>query len=241
MSSSGSATPSSRSVDEAIQRLYGDAALLEVPLEIPCVFHVVALWQPPPGSSLARDLGPDRRVMHIRPTPPHSDTDTFVLGLARARAEAIITTGRILREEPNVRFEPQGPWAGALHAWRRAQGLTTPPRIIVLSRTPLPPHPGLDPSAEHFPTDLLPAIKTLQDQGVRRICVEAGPSTARALYGPGSPLTQLMLSTCHAPSLAPEVIGPPLVPEATLARLRATRPCTRDEAGIPWTFELRMP
>lgn len=235
MSSSGSATPSSSHVvTEELRRLYGDAALLE----IPCVFHVVALWQPPTDGVLEGE----RRVMHILPATPRSDTDTFVLSLARARAQAIITTGRILREEPHVRYEPLGPRAAALLTWRReVLGLSTPPRIIVLSRGPLPPHPGLGPTAERLDSDLLTAIKTLQDQGVSSICVEAGPTTARALYAPGSPLRQLMLSTCQAAALPAAVIGPPLVPEATLQSClpRRTPPHTRDEAGIPWTFELR--
>ncbi len=221
--------PTSREVTEEIQRLYGDAALLE----IPCVFHVVALWQPPGG---------ERRVMHILPDTPRSATDAFVLSLARARAEAIITTGRILREEPHVRFEPFGPRAEALLTWRReVLGLTHRPRIIVLSRAPLPPHPGLDAATERFDADLLTSIKTLQDQGVQRICVEAGPSSAKSLYTPGSPLIQGMLSTCHAPTLPASVIGPPLVEEATLLACLpgGPPPHTRDEAGIPWVFELR--
>ena len=231
MSSSASATPSSdesAAVTAELQHLYGEPRLLAAP----AVVHVVALWQPPAGEA---------RVMHIGEATPQSPTDTLVLSLARARAEAIITTGRILRDEPTVRYRPFGPWAKALERWRReVVGLAVPPRVVVLSRQPLPDHPALADGAERFDGDLLAAVAALHAAGLTRITVEAGPSTARDLYLARSPLTQLMLSTCRAPTLPPAVVGPVLVPEATL---RATLPHTtvptlRLEGGQPWAFSL---
>lgn len=47
----------------------------------------------------------DLMVMRIRSDTPRSRYDAFVLSLGRARADAIVTTGRILREEPALRHD----------------------------------------------------------------------------------------------------------------------------------------
>ena len=41
----------------------------------------------------------------IGPAAPSSATDRFVLGFARARSDAIVTTGAILRAEPDLVHE----------------------------------------------------------------------------------------------------------------------------------------
>lgn len=205
-------------------------------LKIPCVFQVVALWQPPAGG--------DRHVMHIGPQTPPSAADALALSVARAQAEAIITTGRILRAEPDVRYVPFGPAAEALLAWRReVLGLATLPQVVVLTGQPLPEHPALasGQAVRALAMDGIAAVKVLQDQGLRSIALEAGPSVAASFYTPGSPLQQLMLSTCHAPALPAEVIGPVLATEAALAATlpHATPAVERTEAGVPWRFQLR--
>ena len=93
-------------VDALARRLFG-----AVPID-DGVVHVTALWAPPEG---------ERRTLLIGEHSPKSDHDFFSLNLARARADAILVTGKILREEPTLRYDLQG--AGelpaALAAWRR--------------------------------------------------------------------------------------------------------------------------
>jgi riboflavin biosynthesis pyrimidine reductase len=57
------------------------------------IIHATAVWRSPEGSLATLNINAD--------TPP-SRLDRFVLNLARARADAIITTGKVLREEPSV-------------------------------------------------------------------------------------------------------------------------------------------
>ena len=78
----------------------------------PGVLHVAAVWRTPGGGL---------RVLRIRPGTPRSETDFLVLNAARACADAVVTTGKILREEPEVSHALQGsPGAvEALARWRR--------------------------------------------------------------------------------------------------------------------------
>ncbi len=57
------------------------------------IIHATAVWCRPGGGILTLNINAD--------TPP-SGHDKFVLNLARARADAILTTGKVLREEPSV-------------------------------------------------------------------------------------------------------------------------------------------
>ncbi len=107
------------------------------------VLHVASVW---------RDTAGAARVLRIGPTTPRSRHDTFLLSLARARAEAIVTTGRILREEPALTHGLRGPpeLRAALAAWRRERlVLDSPPWLLVLSsgRELDPTHPAF-----HGPT-----------------------------------------------------------------------------------------
>lgn len=107
------------------------------------VLHVAAVW---------REAGGTARVLRIGPHTPKSEHDRFLLALARARAEAIVTTGRILREEPALTHGLLGPpdLRAALAAWRRERlVLASPPWLLVLSSGR-----GLDPAhpAFHGPT-----------------------------------------------------------------------------------------
>ena len=107
------------------------------------VLHVAAVSRAASGVA---------RVLRIGPYAPRSDHDRFLLALARARAEAIVTTGRILREEPALTHGPLGPpeLRAALAAWRRERlVLASPPWLLVLSSGR-----GLDPAqpAFHGPT-----------------------------------------------------------------------------------------
>ena len=91
------------------------------------VLHVAAVWREASGVA---------RVLRIGPYAPRSNHDRFVLALARARAEAIVTTGRILREEPALTHGPLGApeLRSALAAWRRERlVLGAKPWLLVLS------------------------------------------------------------------------------------------------------------
>ena len=96
------------------------------------VLHVVACWQ-------ADDDAPDAlRVIRVAPGAPTSPTDRFALQAARARADALVTTGRILRSEPGLdqRLPPPDTQAGRrLWAWRRETlDRREPARSVVLTR-----------------------------------------------------------------------------------------------------------
>jgi riboflavin biosynthesis pyrimidine reductase len=91
------------------------------------VVHVAAAWR----ESAARWV-----TLRIVDAAPRSATDRFVLNVVRARADAVVTTGRILREEPALRhaLEGAGREAEALRAWRaEVLGRTDPPSSLVLT------------------------------------------------------------------------------------------------------------
>ncbi|MCB9722533.1 MAG: dihydrofolate reductase family protein [Spirochaetaceae bacterium] len=79
---------------------------------------------------------PSRRVIAIGPAAPPSETDRFVLGFARARADVVVTTGAILRAEPELThaYAEESGLAAAFAAWRRVTlERERPPRVVVLS------------------------------------------------------------------------------------------------------------
>jgi len=105
----------------------GRELLGEDPARAGRVLHVASVW---------RDVGGAARVLRIGPEAPKSRHDGFLLSLARARAEAIVSTGRILREEPALTHGLRGPpeQRAALAAWRRERlVLAHDPFLLVLS------------------------------------------------------------------------------------------------------------
>ena len=97
----------------------------------------------------------DRAVIIPGPAAPVSETDRFVLSAARARADAIVTTGAILRSEPDLRHDlAQDPAENlAFLEWRRERlGKSDAPLIVVLSASadfPLE-HPAIRGAARGF-------------------------------------------------------------------------------------------
>lgn len=88
------------------------------------VLHVTAIGSRP------------RAAIAVGPAAPRSRTDRFVLGFARARADAIVTTGAILRAEPELvhRTSDDALEADAWTHWRsEVLGRTTRPLLLVLS------------------------------------------------------------------------------------------------------------
>lgn len=164
----------------------------------PRVLHVAAVADMPGGR---------RPVLRVDADTPSSDTDAFVLEAARARVDAILTTGEILRREPGLRHD----LSPAALAWRRdTLGLAAPPLTVVLTRRPdeIQGHPLLRGGADerrHIESragSLRQAIERIEAvYAVRSTLIEAGPTTARELYrGPGR-VDELLLSVCREPAL----------------------------------------
>lgn len=93
-------------------------------------------------TSARRRPGGGLESLAINDSTPRSATDGFVLALARARADALVTTGRILREEPALTHAAQSGGTqeqsegteGDLAAWRReVHGRSQPPITVVLT------------------------------------------------------------------------------------------------------------
>jgi riboflavin biosynthesis pyrimidine reductase len=111
-----------RDVDELAGLMFGaDLSAAEG------VVHVTAVWASPSGELV---------TLGINDETPESRWDGFSLGLARARADVIVTTGQILRDEPELRLAAGSPpgTSEALRAWRlRRRGRSRPPEALVLT------------------------------------------------------------------------------------------------------------
>jgi len=110
------------SIDQKIETLYG---AVDWSRASGCL-HVAAIHGPT-GSVIA--LGPDA---------PRSTADRFVLGFARARARMIVTTGAILRAEPDLehRYAEDEESEALFGEWRRrVLGEDDPPEVLVLTGT----------------------------------------------------------------------------------------------------------
>jgi riboflavin biosynthesis pyrimidine reductase len=221
-------------VDAIARELYGHVDLAARA----GVVHVTAVWEPPEGGALV--------TLAIGPDTPRSEHDAFVLSLARARADAIVTTGKMLRDEPHTRYDLSGP-ADALAAWRRERaGCDVPPWLLVLTSgrdVPLD-HPALHGAprpivytTRQSAAALAPAVAGTRievvgvdspsarsaidhlraGRGAKLVSIEAGPTTSRALYDDPVAVDELMLSVYAAPELDRRVRGKPLLSHAELA------------------------
>ncbi len=76
------------------------------------IIHATAVWRSPDGGLATLNINADT---------PLSRHDRFVLNLTRARADAILTTGKVLREEPSVTpsLIGSGDEVAPLLDWRR--------------------------------------------------------------------------------------------------------------------------
>jgi riboflavin biosynthesis pyrimidine reductase len=209
-------------VSQRLRRLYGSDPAGEAG-----VLHSIALW--------IGDSG-EPHALRIAPGCPQSDTDAFLLRAARMRADAIVTTGQILRDEPQLTHEES---SAGLRAWRRERvGLQVGPRTVILTSGDQVDmkHPAL--GTEHRPMIITgkPAVSPLQSaahragvavevigreatsirdtlallrgRGHRTILVEAGPTTAASLYEEPLRVDELLLAVYRRAVLAPQWIGP---------------------------------
>lgn len=111
-----------REIDERLEGLYGD---IDWPSQSG-ILHVAAI------------CASGRHVIIPGVHAPKSETDRFVLGFARARADAILATGAILRAEPGLRhdFAESRDESRGFAIWRhRVLGREMPPELILLSAT----------------------------------------------------------------------------------------------------------
>lgn len=206
------------------------------------------------------------RIIRIGPGCPASETDQFVLRIARMRSEAIVTTGRILRAEADLSHVEQD---SALLAWRRDRvELSEPPRSVVLTS-------GRDLDLQHLllETAHRPLIVTgedatgplrraaqnaglsievvgrtqpsirdtltfLESQGCRTILVEAGPTTAAPLYDEPLRVDELLLSVHDSETLDDAWIGPRFLDLRQLEPLFEQRsvPVSIRELDGRWSF-----
>jgi len=221
------------------------------------VVHVTSAWRGPQGelTSLA--------INHVTPA---SVTDRFVLALARARADALVTTGRILRSEPDLSHAQADD--DALASWRREiMGRGSAPLTAVLSGGrgldldhPLlcGPQPRLiyttpeskqrlaDAAAARgieLVADPAPSLRRLlawlrQEHGHRSVVVEAGATTSSELYLAPLGVDELLLSLPLSETLAGEAKGPALPDEPAIAAagLRLQSECVCEEESGAWSF-----
>jgi riboflavin biosynthesis pyrimidine reductase len=172
-------------------------------------------------AAVGRDRAGRLHTIAIGPGAPPSATDHFLLLTARARADAIVATGEILRREPDLVHEPLGD--PGLAAWRRsALKKGQPPLSVVLTRGraldlehPLfraatraaiftgataarrlgpRPRPNVDVLGEPAPSLRKALARLRAELGCHTIDVEAGPSSTAELYEDPLAVDELMLS-----------------------------------------------
>jgi riboflavin biosynthesis pyrimidine reductase len=220
------------------------------------VVHVASAWAAPGGALVS---------LRINAATPPSRSDRFILELARARAEAIVTTGRVLRTEPGLThvLPPD------LASWRRdVLGRSDAPISIILTgrpdldldhpllRTSSRPlvHTTPEVSAQLTPracdagvevegcvsASIETAIASLrQGRGCDSVLLEAGPSTLRPLYREGGPIDELLLSIYTSRDVPEAALGEPWFRPATLAAmgLSCASSVEREEESGRWRFE----
>jgi riboflavin biosynthesis pyrimidine reductase len=207
-------------------------------------------------------------VIAINQHAPRSPSDFFVLNLARAHADAIVTTAQVVRAEPQLSHQLQGPLAKGLARYRReVLGRSERQCVAILTRSaqlPVDHHMFQDPldnfvlippehaaalalqlaaaeaNAEVVPVaslDIRTASDLLFQRGARTVLIEAGPSTASALYDPPARVQHLWLSRYEAP-LDPRALGGALPVDAALfAGLECASEHMLTEPSGPWRFQ----
>ena len=241
------------SVDRAARALFGSALDTR-----PAVSHSFAAWRAAEGEPLV--------TIKINEHSPKSELDWLALHLSRARADGIIITGKILRDEPNLTYslhaDPR--WGDALEAWReRRWGLLDPPWILILTgRGEIDfDHPVFHgwgrplifttdraatrklaaapcPVVSDAAPDIRRAIQHLQlSRNCECVSIESGPSTARPLYERPMVIKELLLSVYLDPDLDERARGEPLVPLSTVRRLfHNETSATHRDDGKHWSF-----
>ena len=214
------------------------------------ISHVTALWAGPGNELITIAIGEHA---------PRSAYDRFALNLSRARADAILITGKILRDEPTLRYDFP---SEAFAEWRRIYAKRdASPRLIVLTSGQ-----GLDPNHPAFsgwpkpmivtsPDASLPnlssyvevvrlehltidsALQYLQrEQTFSLLSVEAGPRTTRALYRAPIRIDEMLLSIYRGLTLSFQARAASLISETELLEkmIPVASPFVADRE---WTFQ----
>lgn len=241
------------SVDRAASALFGS------PLDTrPTISHSFAAWKAEEELPLT--------AIRINEHSPKSELDFLALHIGRARADGIVITGKILREESTLSYDLRADprWGDALLRWREGRwGLCDPPWLLILTG-------GGDLDFDHpvfhgwakpliFTTDRTAARKlasapcpvvadaapdirrAIEHLQVVRDCecvsIEAGPSTARALYERPMAVKELLLSLYFEPTLDDRARGEPLVKLAEVRSVfRSETSAAHREQDQHWSF-----
>jgi hypothetical protein len=241
------------SVERAARALFG--AALDVR---PAVSHSFAAWSTGEHALLT--------AIRINEFGPKSDLDFLALHIARARADGIVITGKILRDEPNLSFDLRADprWGDALVSWReRHWGLVDQPWLLILTGLgdidfshPVF-HGGVRPIiftsdrvasrklaaapcpvvADEAP-DIRRAVQHLQlSRDCDCVSIEAGPSTARTLYESPVAVKELLLSVYTETSLDERAQGAPLVKLSEVRGMfRTETSAAHRTQGQHWSF-----
>ncbi len=224
------AIASANDVDRWARRIFGDTPPRQG------VLQVVATWRHPNGAL---------EVMSTDADAPRCPEDGFALALGRARADAILTTGAILRQEPELRHTHGAghPLAMAMADWREKNGPRRPAATVIMTRSrdlDLD-HPIFESdqvfvfTGDDAPTSLgielarrgamlmsdpdpspRSCLARLTRAGYAAITIEAGPHVARTLYEDPVIVDQLMMTTYLAPALDERLHRGVLIDEAQL-------------------------
>lgn len=241
------------SVDRAARKLFGSELDSR-----PAVSHSAAAWNNPASEMLT--------AIRINEYGPKSDLDFLSLHIARARADAIIITGKILRDEPTLGYDLRADtrWGDALLQWReRRWGLWEPPWLLILTAGGQIDfaHPALhgwvnpviftsDRTAERTLADSPIPVVADEAPDIRRaiyhlqtskdcqcISIEAGPSTALTLYDRPTMVSELLLSVNLDKTLDDRAKGPAVIELARLRRrFRSETSVTHSREGQRWSF-----
>lgn len=235
------------SVDAHIARMYGPVDLRAAT----GLVHVAAV------------AGPRWEVIRIGPDSPASLHDRFALELCRARADAIVVTGKILRDEPDLRYDLAlglDTLSTGLHAWRRERmGKVEPPTLLVLTsgRGLDPGHPALSADSWARPLvftsrdaelppltiecarveapSLAAAVAFLRDRGAKTVALEAGPGTTAPSYRGEHPVIDELLLSRYGGDLDGVPVTDAFTPPKPDGFLRRSH-LQVDEPSGPWSF-----
>jgi riboflavin biosynthesis pyrimidine reductase len=243
----------SASVDRAARALFGSRLDTR-----PGVSQSFAAWRETQDAPLT--------AININEHAPKSELDWLALHISRARADGIVITGKILRDEPELTYDLRADprWGDALLQWReRRWGLLEPPWLLVLTASGEIDfsHPVFhgwcrpmvftnDRTATRklaaapcsvvsdASPDIRSAIQHLQiDRQCECISVEAGPSTSRDLYERPMLVKELLLSVYLEPTLDECAKGEPLVTLAEVRRLfHNETSANHRDHGDHWSF-----
>lgn len=241
------------SVDRAARALFGSSLDKR-----PAVSHSFAAWRVAEGEPL--------RTIRINEHSPKSDLDFLALHIARARADGIIITGKILRDEPMLRFDLRADprWGDALLSWReRHWGICNRPWLLILTGTGEIDfeHPVFHgwvrplifttdrtatrklaaapcPVVADEAPDIRRAVQHLRvARGCDCVSIEAGPSTARSLYERPMAVKELLLSVYLEPWLDERAQGAPLIKLSEVREMfRSETSAAHRERGQHWSF-----